>query len=82
MMSVVLTILNDNNMCLVNIPPNMAKYYQPLNLTVNGHVKRYLKNKFSTWCGNQNSKHLNEDVNIDAKVVKPSLTTLKPLHAQ
>ena len=78
----VLTILNNNNMCLVNIPPNMTKYYQPLDLMVNGHAKRYLKNKFSTWYGNQISKKLDEVVNIDAVNVKLRLTALKPLHAQ
>ena len=69
MKSEVLTILNDNNICLANIPPNMTKYYQPLDLTVNGHAKSYLKNKFDIWCGNQTSKQLDEGVNIDAVVV-------------
>ena len=49
---------------------------------VNGHAKRYLKNKFSIWYGNQISKQLDESVNIDAVDVKLRLTTLKPLHAQ
>ena len=48
---------------------------------VNGHAKRYLKNKFSTWYGNQISKQLDEVVNIDAVNVKLRLTALKPLHA-
>ena len=82
MTSEVLTILNDNDICLGNIPPNLTKHYQPLDLTVNGHAKRYLKNKFSTWYGNQISKQLDEDVNIDAVDVKLRLTTLKPLHTQ
>ena len=60
----------------------MTKYYQPLDLTVNGHAKRFLKNKFSTWYGNQISNQLDEGVNIDAVGVKLRLTTLKPLHAQ
>ena len=82
MTSEVLTILNDNDICLVNTPPNMTKYYQPLDLTVNGHARRYLKNNFSTWYGDQISKQLDEGVNIDAVDVKLRLTTLKPLHAQ
>ena len=80
--SQVFMILNYNNICLVNIPPSMTKYYQPLYLTVNGHAIRYLKNKFSGWNWNQISKKLEEDVNIDAMDVKLHLTILKPLHAQ
>ena len=34
--------------CLANIPPNITKYCQPLDLTANEHAKCYLKNKFST----------------------------------
>ena len=62
MMPEVLTILNDNNICLVNIPPNITKNYQPLDLR---YLKRYLKNKFSTCYRNQIPKQLDEGVNID-----------------
>ena len=41
-----------------------------------------MKNKFSAWYGNQNSKQLDELVNIDAVDAKLRLTTLKPLYAQ
>ena len=60
----------------------MTKFYQPLDLTVNGHAKRFLKNKFSTWYGNQISKQLDEGVKIDSVNVKLQLTTLKPPHTQ
>ena len=79
--SEVLTILNDINICLVNIPSNMTKHHQPLNLTVNGHAKCCLKNKFSTWYDNQILKQLDDGTNIDAVDVNLRLTTLKPLHA-
>ena len=82
MTSEVDTILNDNNISLANIPPNMTKYYQPLDLTISGHAKNYLKNKFSTVYGNQISKQLDEGRDIDAMDVKLRLTALKPLHAQ
>ena len=41
-----------------------------------------MKNKFSTWYGNQISKQLDEGVKVDSVDVKLQLTTLKPLHAQ
>ena len=31
----------ENNICIVNVPANMTKYYQPL--TVNGYAKRFMK---------------------------------------
>ena len=59
----------------------MTKCYQPLDLTVNGHAKRYLKIKFSTWY--QILKQLDEGgVNIDVVDVKLRLATLKALYAQ
>ena len=82
MTSEILTILKNNKICLANIPPNISKCYQPLDIMFNAHPKYYLKNKFSTWYGNQISKQLDEGVNIDAADVKVRLTRLKPLHAQ
>ena len=60
----------------------MRKYYQPLHLTVNEYVKRFLKNKFSTWYGNQILKQLDKDDNIDTVDVKILLTTLDLSHVQ
>ena len=31
-------------MCVLYVPANMTKYYQALDLTVNGYAKRYFKN--------------------------------------
>lgn len=82
MTSEVLNKIKENHICVVNVPANMTKFYQPLDLTVNGHAKRFLRNKFSTWYADQISKQLNDVVKIDEVDVKLRLTTLKPLHAQ
>lgn len=29
----------ENNVLIVNVPANMTKYYQPLDLTINGYAK-------------------------------------------
>ena len=71
-----------NNICVVNVSVNMIKLYQPLDLTVNGHAKRFFTSKFSVWYAEQISKQLNEGVKIDEVDVKFRLTTMKPLHAQ
>ena len=78
----VLDVITKNNIFVVNIPANMTKFYQPLDLTVNGHPKRFFKSKFSAWYADQISKHLNEGVKIEEVDVKFRSRTMKPLHAQ
>ena len=69
----------DNNILIVNVPANMTKYYQPLDLTVNGYCKRLLK--FSEWYAAQVAKQLANKVELKDVVVKLRLSTLKPRHA-
>ena len=42
MTSDVLNLLQDNKILLTNVPANMTKFYQPLDLTVNGYAKRFM----------------------------------------
>ena len=37
------------NIAIVPVPANMIHFFQPLDLTINGEAKRYMKDKFSTW---------------------------------
>ena len=78
----VLDVITKNNIFVVNVPANMTKFYQPLDLTVNGYAKRFFKSKFSAWYADQISKQLNEGVKIEEADAKFRLTTMKPLHAQ
>ena len=71
----------ESNILIVNVPRNMTKYYQPLDLTVNGYSKRFLKNKFNEWYSFQVSKQLAECVMLENVQVKLNLTILKPIHA-
>ena len=41
--SEVLDSYKSYNICVVNVPAIMTKYYQPLDLTVNREAKRFLK---------------------------------------
>ena len=43
----VLKQYQDDNILIVNVPRNMTKHYQPLDLTVNGYCKTFLKRKFT-----------------------------------
>ena len=41
--------LHTNNKWLVKIPNNMKHLLQPLDLTVNGHCKSFMKGMFAEW---------------------------------
>ena len=36
------------NIVVVSVPANMTHFFQPLDLTVNGEAKRFMKDKFTT----------------------------------
>lgn len=81
MTSSVHEVLDKNNICVVNVPANMTHLYQPLDLTVNGYAKKFLKNKFNNWYANQISKQLDAGTKLDEIRIKLKLSLLKPLHA-
>ena len=70
------------NIELVPVPANLTHLFQPLDLTVNGAAKKFIKKEFITYYSSiiqqqlESGKKL-EDINIDMR-----LTIVKPLHAQ
>ena len=81
MTSDVLNLLRENKILLTNVPPNMTRFYQPLDLTVNGFAKRYMARKFNDWYTNQVSAQLDKGIAIDEIDIILRLSLLKPLHA-
>ena len=69
----------DNNILIVNVPRNMTKYYQPLDLTVNGYCK--LKRKSTQWYSAEVTRQSANKVALEDVQVKLQLTKLKPLQA-
>lgn len=53
------------NILIVNVPTNMTKYYQSLDLTVNGYSTTFLKRKFTEWYSTQFLTYLNNGTSID-----------------
>ena len=74
-------LLKNNDIELEKVPPDMTKYYQPLDLTVNGFSKKHLKGRFAEWYSQQVSLQLETGINIEYVSVKLLLSTLKPLNA-
>lgn len=69
------------NITIVSVPAHMTHFFQPLDLTVIGEAKRFMKDKFTAWYSNEVKQQIESggdttDVNVDLR-----LTVLKPLHA-
>ena len=39
--------LTKKHLCVINVPANVTRFYQPLDVTVNGYCKKFLKKKFT-----------------------------------
>ena len=77
----VLNAYEEANILIINVPANMMKYYLPLDLTVNGYAKRFLKSKFTEWYSSQVRAYLDNGVSIDDIEVGLQLSKIKPIHA-
>ena len=77
----VLQLLQENNILVTNVPANMTKFYQPLDLTVNGYAKRFLAKKFNEWYSSEIIKQLDEGASLEEVNVNLRLSVLKLLHA-
>ena len=64
------------------VPANMTKYCQPLDLTVNGYVKKFLAKHFKEWDTVQISKQLKDGKALEGIDGKRCVPILKPLHAE
>ena len=71
----------EENVSIENVPANMRKYYQPLDLAVNGCEKKYAKKKITNWYSGQVSKQLADVIELENVDVKLRLSILKPIHA-
>ena len=54
------TFLEKLNIKVVTVPANMTHFFQPLDLTVNGSAKHFMKKKFVTWYDGEVKKEIEE----------------------
>ena len=62
--------IQENNIKLVRVPPNMTNLFHPLDRIVNGAAKAFLKSKFTEWYNNCISVQLDEGKAIENVKVK------------
>ena len=74
-------ILDSLNIKVVKVPANMTHFFQPLDLTVNGSAKYFMRKKFVTWHAEEIKKQMDAGVPAESIDVNLKLTSLKALHA-
>ena len=78
----VLDLFEEHIIAVTFIPANITHLFQPLDLTVNGFTKKYLKRKFNDRFTDHVYQQYEEKKEIEEIDVKLRLTTRKPLHAE
>ena len=81
MTSEVKEVLQENKILVANVPVNMTRFYQLLDLTVNGSAKRFIAKKCNGWYSDQISEELQCGTPLEDISVKLRLSFLKHLHA-
>ena len=60
----------------------MTHLLQPLDVSVNGHVKTLFRDHFEQWYAEGINKQLAEGINLQHITINCNLSALKELHAQ
>ena len=69
------------NIEIVSVPANMAHFFQPLDLTVNGQAKKFCREKFTTWYWEGVQRQLDSGTSFEDIEVDLRMSVIKPLHA-
>ena len=77
----VMSKLSSMNVEAVSVPANMTHFFQPLDLTVNGEAKRFMKERFTKWYAEEIQTQMESGVRTEDIMVDLRLTVIKPLHA-
>ena len=74
-----LKLLEENNILVVEIPPNCTDRLQPLDLAVNKPLKDQMKRQFQQWYSEEVEKRIRSSASDDEKLIDLKLSRLKPL---
>ena len=79
---IVLNLYKGCNIVVVLVPANMTNFLQPLDLTVNGYVKKFMRGKFNAWYSLQIGNQLDAGKQLQDIDVPLRLSLLNPCHAE
>ena len=77
----VIGCLHDNSVLHEKVPANMTHYFQPLDLTVNGAAKQFMKKKFVDWYAKKVISSIDDGIPVEEIIIELKLSVMKPLHA-
>ncbi len=77
MTDAVMQKLSSLNCEFVPVPPNMTHFFQPLDLTVNGAAKMFMRNRFITYYSDTVKQQLDLGKSLDDVEVDFRLTTMQ-----
>ena len=69
------------NFELVPVPANMTHFFQPLDLTVNGSAKKFIRKQFTEYYAAAVKEQIDSGKQLDDIEVDFHLSIMKPLHA-
>ena len=78
----VLDLYKESNIVVALVPANMTNHLQPLDLTVNSYVKRFMRVKFNSWYSSQLRRQLDEGKQLQDIDAPLRLSILKLFHAE
>ena len=81
MASDVKEVIEKHNFIVANVPGNMTKYYQVLDLTVNKYAKAFPRKKFNEGYAKEIHRQLGAGIPLEEVDVKLRLSVMKPVHA-
>ena len=64
------------------MPNNVTHLFQPLDLTVNGHCKKLMKNEFAKWYMQQVDNALQAGTKLEGINIEFHLSVIEQLHAK
>ena len=73
--------MKKHDIVMHQVPANMTHLFQPLDLTVNGSAKAFLKAKFTEWFSQKIEEGLYEGKDLEDIDILLTLFVLKLLHA-
>ena len=78
----VTSLLVKKNILFVKVHNNMTHLFQPLDLSVNGWAKQWMRQNFADWYAEQIREGLDKCFELESIEVKMTLTVIKLLHAR
>ena len=75
-------VMAANNCLLQKVPANMTHHLQPLDISINGLAKKFMRNKYEDWYAKNIVCQLNRGVSSDNVQVDTRLTVIREVHAR